>query len=47
MPLDIIGAGLGRTGTRSLKSALELLGYERTYHMTDLFGDRIRFGAIR
>ena len=26
MPLDVIGAGLGRTGTLSLKLALEQLG---------------------
>lgn len=36
MPLKIIGAGLGRTGTRSLKTALETLGFP-TFHMTDLF----------
>lgn len=27
MSLAVIGAGFGRTGTRSLKSALEILGY--------------------
>ena len=27
MPLDVIGAGLGRTGTTSLKLALERLGF--------------------
>ena len=26
MPLQLIGAGLGRTGTASTKAALELLG---------------------
>ncbi|KAI8370637.1 P-loop containing nucleoside triphosphate hydrolase protein [Radiomyces spectabilis] len=35
MPLKIIGAGLGRTGTHSLCTALEMLGY-RTHHGTKL-----------
>lgn len=30
--LDVIGAGYGRTGTSSLREALDLLGY-KTYHM--------------
>ncbi|KAJ3125307.1 hypothetical protein HK098_000371 [Nowakowskiella sp. JEL0407] len=34
MPLEIIGAGLPRTGTASMKAALELLGYP-TYHMLE------------
>ena len=37
MPIKLIGAGLGRTSTRSLKDALEILGFDQTYHMTDLF----------
>ena len=32
MSLSIIGAGLGRTGTLSLKSALEQLGFEPCFH---------------
>ena len=36
MPLRVIGAGLGRTGTLSLKTALEELGFAKCYHMTDL-----------
>ena len=36
MPLKVIGAGLGRTGTLSLKAALEQLGFTRCYHMTDV-----------
>jgi hypothetical protein len=36
MPLKIIGAGLGRTGTLSLKVALEQLGFARCYHMTEI-----------
>jgi hypothetical protein len=36
MPIQIIGAGFGRTGTLSLKSALEELGFVKCYHMTDV-----------
>jgi hypothetical protein len=36
MALQVIGAGWGRTGTRSLKDALELLGL-RTHHMHEVF----------
>lgn len=35
MSLEIIGVGFGRTGTHSLKLALEHLGY-RCYHMEEL-----------
>jgi hypothetical protein len=35
--LKVIGAGLGRTGTLSLKAALERLGFGPCYHMTELF----------
>lgn len=35
--LKVIGAGFGRTGTLSLKHALEALGVDRCYHMTELF----------
>jgi hypothetical protein len=37
MALDIVGAGFGRTGTLSLKLALEKLGFNKTYHMAELF----------
>ena len=37
MGLDVIGAGFGRTGTTSLKAALERLGFGPCYHMTELF----------
>jgi hypothetical protein len=37
MPLKIIGTGMGRTGTHSLKLALEQLGFGRCYHMAELF----------
>lgn len=36
MALSIIGAGVGRTGTASLKVALEKLGTGSSYHMTDV-----------
>jgi hypothetical protein len=36
MPLKVIGAGLGRTGTLSLKAALEQLGFGKCYHMTEV-----------
>ena len=35
--LKIIGAGFGRTGTLSLKVALEDLGFGPCYHMTEVF----------
>lgn len=35
--LKIIGAGFGRTGTRSLKDALEILGFGPCYHMVEVF----------
>lgn len=34
--LKVIGAGLGRTGTESLKMALEQLGFGACYHMFEL-----------
>ena len=37
MPLKVIGAGLGRTGTFSLKFALEHLGFGPCYHMAEVF----------
>ena len=36
MGLKVIGAGLGRTGTETLKLALEHLGYDKCYHMYEL-----------
>jgi sulfotransferase family protein len=37
MAITLIGAGLGRTGTASLKLALEQLGLGPCYHMRELF----------
>lgn len=39
MTLTVIGAGLGRTGTASLKVALEQLGIGRCYHMGELMAN--------
>jgi hypothetical protein len=36
MALKVIGTGMGRTGTHSLKLALEELGFSKCYHMEDL-----------
>ena len=38
MDMRLIGAGLGRTGTLSLKQALEQLLDARCYHMLETFG---------
>ena len=37
MTLEVIGAGFGRTGTMSLKVALEELGIGPCYHMIEVF----------
>jgi hypothetical protein len=39
MALQVIGAGLGRKGTVSLKVALEQLGFGRCYHMLEMLGN--------
>jgi len=36
MTLKVIGAGFGRTGTMSLKLALEQLGFDPCYHMMEV-----------
>jgi len=43
--MKIIGAGFGRTGTASLKYALEQLGFGPCYHMIEVLGrpSRIKF----
>jgi Sulfotransferase domain len=38
MTLQVVGAGLGRTGTTSLKAALEQLLDAPCYHMMEVFG---------
>jgi hypothetical protein len=42
--VNVIGAGLPRTGTLSLKIALDLLGLGPTCHMSDLLADPDRAG---
>lgn len=39
MSVKVIGAGYGRTGTLSMKVALETLGFGKCYHMAELFKD--------
>jgi len=39
MPLKVVGAGVGRTGTNSLKLALEQLLDGRCHHMLEIIGD--------
>ena len=40
MALKVIGAGFGRTGTSSLKEALEVLGFNKCYHMSEMMKNR-------
>jgi len=40
MALEIIGAGFGRTGTVSMKAALEILGFGPCYHMREILKSR-------
>jgi len=37
MALDVVGAGLGRTGTKSLQTALNMLGLGPCHHMVEVF----------
>jgi hypothetical protein len=39
MPLSVIGAGFGRTGTESMKLALEALGLGPCHHMHEVHSD--------
>jgi hypothetical protein len=39
MALDVVGVGLGRTGTQSLKVALEILGLKPCYHMVEVWAN--------
>lgn len=38
MALEVIGSGLGRTGTKSLQTALVRLGFGPCHHMVEVFG---------
>ncbi len=39
MALNIIGSGLGRTGTKSLQTALNMLGLGPCHHMVEVFAN--------
>jgi hypothetical protein len=39
MSLQVIGAGFGRTGTLSLKTALEMLGFAPCHHMVEVIAN--------
>ena len=45
MALEIIGAGFGRTGTESMKRALEILGYGPCYHMHEVMPHKERYAS--
>ncbi|MBS0125644.1 sulfotransferase family protein [Thetidibacter halocola] len=42
MSLSVIGAGFGRTGTDSLKSALNILGYGPCHHMHEIMASEVQ-----
>jgi len=44
MALAVIGAGFGRTGTLSMKLALEMLGFGPCYHMRELVENAAHIG---
>ena len=37
MPLKVVGSGLGRTGTKSMQTALNMLGFGPCHHMVEVF----------
>src|SRR5580692_6014627 len=37
MPLKVVGSGLGRTGTKSMQTALNILGFGPCHHMVEVF----------
>jgi hypothetical protein len=37
MPLEVIGSGLGRTGTKSLQTSLNMLGFGPCHHMAEVW----------
>ena len=47
MGLEVIGSGFGRTGTMSLKAALEKLGFGPCHHMAELIEDPARLPPWR
>lgn len=47
MGLEVIGAGFGRTGTESMKLALEALGFGPCHHMKEVLADPARVALWR
>jgi len=47
MDLQVIGAGLGRTGTASLKVALEKLGFRNCYHFGEMMANVSHKGKFK
>ena len=45
MSIEVIGAGFGRTGTMSLKRALETLGFDPCHHMMKVTQNQMDFQA--
>ena len=45
--IKVIGAGAARTGTMSLKEALETLGYNKCFHMAELLEHPERLQYIK
>ena len=45
MALSVIGTGFGRTGTESMKRALEMLGHGRCHHMYEVLPDPKQYDA--
>ncbi len=46
MAMRVIGSGFGRTGTLSLKLALEELGYGPCYHMEEVMGSAVDVNCL-
>ena len=44
--VKVIGAGFGRTGTHSMKSALELLGFGPCHHMVEVLSNPGQAGQV-
>ncbi|MEZ5025162.1 MAG: sulfotransferase [Chitinophagales bacterium] len=40
MAIQVIGTGMGRTGTMSLKNALEILGFNKCHHMIEVMQNK-------
>lgn len=47
MALSVIGAGFGRTGTESMKLALEALGFGPCHHMSEVISNPVQLALWR